>query len=58
MMESVSNPLKFDVNKQDEDRALLVNIANGAVLPNDMTDKLLAAKENGRTKLISLLNKR
>ena len=45
-MESVSNPLKFDVNKQDEDRALLVNIANGAVLPNDMADKLLAAKEN------------
>ena len=57
-MESVSNQFKFDVNKQDEDRAPLVNIANGAVLPNDMADKLLAAKENGGTKLMSLLNKR
>ena len=40
MMESV-------VNKQSEDRASLVNIANLAELPNDMADKLLAAKENG-----------
>ena len=46
IMKSVSNPFKFDVNKQDEDRASLVNIANGAVLPNDMADKLLAAREN------------
>ena len=30
---SVSNPFKFDVNKQDEDRASLVNIADGAVSP-------------------------
>ena len=58
MMESVSNPFKFDVNKQDEDRASMVNIANGAVLPKDMADKFLAAKENGRTKLMTLLNKR
>ena len=51
MMESVSNLFKFDGNKQDEDRASLVNIANGAVLPNDMTDKLLAAKENWENKI-------
>ena len=50
--------VKFDVNKQDEDRASLVNIANGAVLPNEMADKLLAARENEGTKLMSLLNKR
>ena len=31
----------------DEDREPLVNMANGAVLPNGMADKLLAAKENG-----------
>ena len=42
----MSNPFKLDINKQDEDRASLVNIANGAVIPNDMADKLLAAKEN------------
>ena len=42
----MSNPFKFDVSKQDEDRASLVNIANGAVLPNEMVDKLLAAQEN------------
>ena len=47
MIESVSNPFKFDVNKQDEDRAPPVNIANGTVLPNNMADKLLAAKKNG-----------
>ena len=51
MMESLLNLFKFDGNKQDEDRASLVNIANGAVLPNDMTDKLLAAKENGENKM-------
>ena len=42
----MSNPFRFDVNKQDEDRASQVNIANGPVLPNDMADKLLAAREN------------
>ena len=51
MMESVSNPFKSDVNKQDDDRALLTNTANGAVLPNDMADKLLAAKENGENEV-------
>ena len=51
MMESVSNPFKSDVNKQDEDRALLANTAYGAVLPNDMADKLLAAKENGENEI-------
>ena len=51
MMESVSNSFKFDVNKHDEDRASLVNIASGAVLPNDMVDKLLAAKENGENEI-------
>ena len=51
MMEIVSNLFKFDVNKQEEDRTSLVNIANGAVLPNDMADKLLAAKENGENKI-------
>ena len=58
-MKSVSNPFKFKVNKQDEDRASLVNIANRAVLPpNEVADKLLAARENGETKFMSLLNKR
>ena len=51
MVESVSNQFKFDVNKQDEDRAPLVNIANGAVLPNNMVNKLLAAKENGENEI-------
>ena len=50
-MKSVSNPFKFDVNKQDADRASLVNIANGAVLPNEMADKLLAAIENGENEI-------
>ena len=54
-MESVSNPFKFDVSKQDEDRASMVNFANGAVLPNDMADK---PKGMGRPKLMSLLDKR
>ena len=47
IMKSVSNPFKFDVNKQDQDRASLVNIVNGTVLPNEMADKFLAARENG-----------
>ena len=51
MMKSVSNLFKFDVNKQDEDRASLVNIVNGAVLPNEMADKLLAARENGENEI-------
>ena len=51
MMESLSNSFKFDVNKHDEDRASLVYIANGAVLPNYMVDKLLAAKENGENEI-------
>ena len=51
IMKSVSNPFKFDVNKQDEDRASLVNIANGAVLPNEMSGKLLAARENGENEI-------
>ena len=59
-MESVSDPFKFDVNKQEEDGAPLANISNGAVLPNDMADKLLAAKENGENEIcfMNLLNKR
>ena len=48
IMKSVSNPFKFDVNKQDEDRA---SLANGAVLPNEMADKLLAARENGENEI-------
>ena len=51
IMKSVSNPFKSDVNKQDEDRASLVNITNGAVLPKEMADKLLAAKENGENEI-------
>ena len=51
MMKSVSNLFKFDVNKQHEDRASLVNIANRAVLPNEMVDKLLAARENGENEI-------
>ena len=51
IMKSVPNPFKFDVNKHDEDRASLVNIANGAVLPNEMADKLLAARENGENEI-------
>ena len=47
----MSNPFKSDVSKQDEDRASLVNTANGAVLPNDMADKLFAAKENGENEI-------
>ena len=47
MMESVSNSFKFDVNKHEEDRASLVNVANGAVFTNNMVDKRFAAKENG-----------
>ena len=47
----MSNSFKFDVNKQEEDRASLVNIANGAVLPNEMADKLLAARENGENEI-------
>ena len=47
----MSNPFKFDVNKQDADRASLVNIANGAVLPNEMADKLLAAIANGENEI-------
>ena len=50
-MENVSIPFKFNANKQNEDRALLVNIANGTVLPHDMADKLLAAKENGENEI-------
>ena len=42
MMKSVSSPFKFDVNKQDEDRA---------VLPNEMADKRLAARENGENEI-------
>ena len=57
-MESVSNSFKFDVNEQDEDGASLVNIANGAELPNDMADKLLAAKENGENEINELVKKR
>ena len=53
-MKNVSNSFKFDVNKQDKDRASLVNNANGAVLPHEIADKLLAAKEKGETKLMSL----
>ena len=34
------------ISKQNENRASLVNIANLVELPNDMADKLLAAKEN------------
>ena len=34
IMKSVPNPFKFDVNKQDEDRASLVNIANGITKRN------------------------
>ena len=48
----------FDGNKQDEDRASLINIANRAVLPNDMTDKLLAAKENGENKINELVKQK
>ena len=48
----------FDVSEHDEYRASLVHIANGAVLPNDMADKILAAKENGENELMSLSNKR
>ena len=51
MMDSVSNPFKSDVNKQDDERASLVNTKNGVVLPNDMADKLLAAKENGENEI-------
>ena len=51
IMESVSNPFKIDVNKQDDDRASLVNIANEAVLPNEMADKLLAARKNGENEI-------
>ena len=58
MMESVSNSFKFDVNKHDEDRASLVNIANGAVLPTTWLINFLLPKRMGRTKLMSLLNKR
>ena len=51
IMKCVSNPFKFDVSKQDEDRASLVNIANGAVLPNEMAGKLLATRENGENEI-------
>ena len=51
IMKSVSNPFKFDVNKQDEDKASPVDIAHGAVLPNEMADKLLAARENGENEI-------
>ena len=51
MMKGVSNSFKFDINKQDEDRASLVNIANGAILPNEMAGKLLAARENGENEI-------
>ena len=51
IMKSVSNPFKLEVNKQDEDRASLVNIANGAALPNEMADKLLAAREYGEKEI-------
>ena len=51
VMKSVSNPFQFDVNKQEEDRVSLVGTANGVVVPNEMADKLLAARENGENKI-------
>ena len=58
IMKSVSNPFKFDVNKQDEDRASLVNVANRAVLPNEMADKLLATRENGENEINELVKQK
>ena len=55
IIKSVSNPFKFDVNKQDEDRVSLVNIVNGAVLPNEMADNLLAVRENGENEINSFV---
>ena len=54
----MSNPFKFDVNRQDEDRASLVNIANRTVLPNEMADKLLATRENGENEINELVKQK
>ena len=58
MMERVPNSFKFDVNKHDDDTASLVNIANGAVLLKTWLINFFQPKRMGRTKLMTLLNKR